>query len=243
MHRSHALLAAAERVAVRTMTLAAGLTVALAAAPLVSPSGRSLAAQRATTAADAGRWLGALAHDSLQGRLTGTSGAQKAARLIADRMQRIGLEPLGDDGFLQRVPIFMAPPRQQGGRERPALAASFAVRDTMPVESHRAAANVVGLLRGSDPALRDEYVIVGAHYDHLGMNGARALDGDSIFNGADDDASGVVAMLETARQLSESGAPKRSVIFVAFVGEENGTTGTNWFSNIIKRFTPVAIFN
>ncbi|MCE9603003.1 MAG: M20/M25/M40 family metallo-hydrolase [Gemmatimonadetes bacterium] len=211
----------------RTSRLA--LCATIAAALLVAPSGVALSAQRATTAADAGRWLSALADDSLQGRLTGSAGAQKAARMIAERMQRLRLEPLGDDGFLQRVPVFMAPPRQQGGAERPALGASFAALDTLPAEKRRSAANVVGLLRGSDPALRDEYVIVGAHYDHLGVNGARAVDGDSIFNGADDDASGVVAMLETARQLSEGRAPKRSVIFVAFIGEENGMTGTTWF--------------
>lgn len=220
------------------MALAAALA---AAAPLSSPLAAQradpgtargavqVAAPRATTAADAGRWLGALAHDSLQGRLTGTPGAQKAARLIADRMRQLGLEPLGDDGFHQRVPIFMAPPRQQGGAERPALAGSFAALDTIAADRRRPASNVVGLLRGSDPVLRDEYVIVGAHYDHVGVSGARAVEGDSIFNGADDDASGVVAMLETARQLREGRAPKRSVIFVAFIGEENGMTGTNWF--------------
>ncbi len=209
MHRSRSLLA----------------TMVLAAAPLWSP----LEAQRATTAVEAGRWLGALSHDSLQGRLTGSIGAQKAARIIAQRMEQLGLEPLGDDGFQQRVPIFMAPPRQQGGAERPALAGSFAALDTIAADRRRPASNVVGLLRGSDPMLRDEYVIVGAHYDHVGVSGARAVDGDSIFNGADDDASGVVAMLETARQLREERAPKRSVIFVAFIGEENGMTGTNWF--------------
>ena len=209
----------------RALVLMLGVT----ATPLVAPSLATLSAQRATTAADAGRWLAALSDDSLQGRLTGSEGAQKAARMIADRMQRLGLEPLGDEGFLQRVPIFMAPPRQQGGSERLALGASFAALDTMPAERRRRAANVVGLLRGSDPALRDEYVILGAHYDHIGVSGADAVDGDSIFNGADDDASGVVAMLETARQLSEGRAPKRSVIFVAFIGEENGMTGTNWF--------------
>lgn len=91
------------------------------------------------------------------------------------------------------------------------------------------ARNVVALLPGSDPALRDEYVIVGAHYDHVGVNAARAVNGDSIFNGADDDASGVVAVLEAARQLAEGGAPRRSVIFVTFTGEENGMTGTQWY--------------
>lgn len=174
-----------------------------------------------TTPESARQLLSVLAHDSLQGRLSGTESAMSAARFIAGEMERIGLEPLGDDGFLQRVPLI-------AGARRPALAASFAALDTVPADRRPPAANVVGLLRGSDAALRDEYVIVGAHYDHVGMNAERAVDGDSIFNGADDDASGVVAMLETARQLAAD-APSRSVIFVAFTGEEGGMTGTRWY--------------
>lgn len=169
-----------------------------------------------------------LAHDSLGGRYTGSDGAMKAAVIISAQMARLGLEPLGDDGFLQRVPIYAAA-ATAGRLERPMLAASFAARDSMPRAMHRPAANVVGMLRGRDSVLRDEFVIVGAHYDHVGTNGAAAVAGDSIFNGADDDASGVVAILEAARQLTEGGVPRRSVIFVAFTGEENGMTGTRWF--------------
>jgi hypothetical protein len=188
-----------------------------------------VAAQRATRPDDARRLIAAISDDSLQGRYTGSAGAMKAARIIAGAMRAAGLEPAGDDGFFQRVPIFAVPSPRPGGLERPQLAADFAARDTIPRERHREAVNVVGILRGSDPALREEFVIVGAHYDHVGMNGAAAVNGDSIWNGADDDASGVVAMLETARQLREGGAPKRSVIFVAFTGEENGMTGTRWY--------------
>ena len=198
------------------------LTVAAcAAAPLPS--------QRPTTPDEARQLLSQLAHDSLQGRYTGSVGAMKAARIIAAQMQRVGLEAVGDDGFFQRVPIYAVPPARAGALESPRLAASFAALDTFPAAQRRTAVNVVGLLRGSDPLLREEYVIVGAHYDHVGMNGARAVNGDSIFNGADDDASGVVAMLESARQLKEGGAPRRSVIFVAFIGEENGMSGTRWY--------------
>lgn len=181
-----------------------------------------------TTPERARALLGTLAHDSLQGRFTGTAAAMKAARIIETEMARLGLEQLGDDGFLQMVPLHAAAPAQPGRPARPALAASFAARDSVPREAHLVAANVVGLLRGSDSALRDEYVIVGAHYDHVGMR-ATSAGGDSIFNGADDDASGVVAVLEVARQLAEGGAPRRSVIFVAFTGEENGMTGTRWY--------------
>jgi hypothetical protein len=209
---------------------ARALFVALVlSAPVLALVPAPVAAQRATTPADAGRLIGALSHDSLGGRLTATPGAEKAARYIVGEMQRVGLTPAGDDGFLQRVPMAMLPGRQPGSAMRPALAPSFAALDTLPAERRRTSANVVGMIRGSDPVLRDEVVIVGAHYDHIGVNSARAVDGDSIFNGADDDASGVAAMLEAARQMKEGPAPKRTVLFVAFVGEENGMTGTRWF--------------
>ena len=201
----------------------------LAPLALLALGGTLLSAQRATTPAEAGRLISLIADDSLGGRYTGSPGAAKAARIIADQMARVGLEPMGDDGFLQLIPLYAVPSTRPGGLESPRLAADFAVLDTIPAAQRRPAANVVGMLRGSDPALRDEYIIVGAHYDHLGTNGARAVGGDSIFNGADDDASGVIAMLESARQLKEGGAPKRSVIFVAFIGEENGGSGTRWY--------------
>jgi hypothetical protein len=86
--------------------------------------------------------------------------------------------------------------------------------------------NVLGLLRGTDPALRDEYILVDAHYDHLGMRSGTG--GDSIFNGADDDASGTVAVLEIARSLAKV-PPRRSVLFVTTTGEEVGLIGTNYF--------------
>jgi hypothetical protein len=220
----------------RTASLATLTTITLATALTPTTSAARLGAQaatpataRATSADDAHRLVSWIADDSLMGRFTGTEGAMKAARIIAGQMQRVGLEPLGDDGFFQRVPIFMAAGPRPGLPARPQLAADFAALDTIPAEHHRPAVNVVGMLRGTDPQLRDEYVIVGAHYDHVGVNAARAVDGDSIFNGADDDASGVVAVLEAARQLVEGGAPRRSVIFVTFTGEENGMTGTHWF--------------
>jgi len=82
------------------------------------------------------------------------------------------------------------------------------------------AGNVVGLLAGSDPALRGEHVVVAAHYDHLGAFG------DVVFPGADDNASGVAALLEIARALAEGQRPRRSVVFVAFDAEERGLLGS-----------------
>lgn len=88
--------------------------------------------------------------------------------------------------------------------------------------------NVVGTIRGSDPKLNDEYIVVGAHYDHLGRGGTGSLAArpGEIHYGADDNASGTAALLELARMLSERRhSLRRSVVFVAFGGEEEGLLG------------------
>ncbi|MCG3160179.1 MAG: hypothetical protein JMDDDDMK_01215 [Acidobacteria bacterium] len=90
--------------------------------------------------------------------------------------------------------------------------------------------NVVGIIEGSDPVLKNEYVAVGAHYDHVGMR--QSGDGDRIFNGADDDGSGTVATLAIAEALAKSAQrPKRSVIFVWHAGEEKGLWGSEYFTD------------
>jgi hypothetical protein len=97
------------------------------------------------------------------------------------------------------------------------------------VLSTESAPNVVGLWEGSDPELRDEYVIVSAHMDHIGAG--PAMDGDSINNGADDDASGTAAILEMAEAFVDLGqAPRRSIIFLAVSGEEQGLWGSDYFT-------------
>ena len=89
--------------------------------------------------------------------------------------------------------------------------------------------NVAGILRGADPKLRDEYVVLSAHLDHLGIGGA--VNGDSLYNGAMDNASGVAAVLEVAASLGESGARlARSILFVAVTGEEKGLLGSSYFA-------------
>jgi len=87
--------------------------------------------------------------------------------------------------------------------------------------------NVIGYLGASDPALKDEVVVIGAHYDALGIR--PAVNGDSIVNGADDDASGVTAVLEIARALARGPAPKRTIVFLLTTGEEQGILGTRWY--------------
>ena len=89
--------------------------------------------------------------------------------------------------------------------------------------------NIVGVLPGSDPGLRNEYVILSAHLDHLGIGAP--VNGDSIYNGAMDDASGDASLIEIARAIKNSGAkPKRSILFLSVTGEEKGELGSQYFA-------------
>ncbi len=100
-------------------------------------------------------------------------------------------------------------------------------------------ANVVAILPGSDPLLRDEFVVLSAHYDHVGIG--RPVDGDSIYNGADDNGSGTVALLEVAHALSQlEEGPRRSVAFVHVSGEEKGLLGAQWFVDNPPAAIPLA---
>ena len=164
--------------------------------------------------------LSVLAADSMEGRGTGTPGSARAARYIVGQLRRFGVEPAGDSAYFQRVPLV------RGGRRGMRLAGGAGDLDTVPAERRFSDVNIIGMVRGSDPALRDEVVVVGSHYDHMGIG--KAVGGDSIYNGADDDASGTVAVLEVARALAKS-PPKRSVLFVVTTAEEAGMIGTQWF--------------
>jgi Zn-dependent M28 family amino/carboxypeptidase len=97
--------------------------------------------------------------------------------------------------------------------------------DAQAVESD----NVIGILRGTDPALRDQFVVVSAHLDHLGT--AEGTSGDSIYNGAMDNASGIATLIETAAALAGRDGLKRSVIFAAVTAEEKGLLGSRYFAN------------
>jgi hypothetical protein len=97
------------------------------------------------------------------------------------------------------------------------------------------AANVVGIVNGFDPALKNEFIVIGAHYDHLGRGGEGSLaprEGD-IHHGADDNASGTAGLLELARMFASSHMPRpqRTLIFIAFSGEEEGLLGSNYYVN------------
>ena len=123
------------------------------------------------------------------------------------------LESLGGPGPLPRFSI--------GAR----LRAHVAVR-----RSRTRCSNVVGLLRGSDPALREEYVVASAHLDHVGIG--EPINGDRVYSGAMDNASGVASLIEIARSLQRSGRrPKRSLVFLAVTGEEKGLLGSEYFAH------------
>jgi Peptidase family M28 len=201
---------------VRVVRLAAGcvLLAACGSAPAPSSGTESLVA-----ADDVREIVGVLAADSLQGRRTGTPGSARASRFLAERMQRYGLEPAGDSGYFQRVTYEVG---QGPEGETLRLAHPDSADSAQRVVDY----NLVGLIRGTDPALRSEAVVLGAHFDHVGVG--KPVEGDSIYNGADDDASGVATVLAAARALAKD-PPKRTVVVLLTSGEEFGVLGTQWY--------------
>jgi hypothetical protein len=160
-----------------------------------------------------------LSDDALQGRLAGSPGERCAGDFIAARFKALGLKAAGDSGtYFQSFSLASVTPHAPTGTGR----------------------NVVAILPGADSRLRDEYIIIGAHYDHLGMGefGSTSTDGPAIHNGADDNASGVAALLEAAARLKVAPRPARSIVFIAFTGEEEGLLGSAYYANnaeLIKR--------
>lgn len=176
------------------------------------------------------REMNILAADSMEGRMTGSRGQERAAKWIEAQYKAAGLTPAGDSGtFRQHIPLRAA----QGigavasSRVRPAPVTSWAAWDSVPITQRLRSANIAGMIRGSDPTLRNEVVLVTAHYDHIGIGAP--VNGDSINNGADDDASGNVALIEMAKALAKGPRPKRTILFMAITGEEVGGFGTRWY--------------
>jgi Zn-dependent M28 family amino/carboxypeptidase len=148
-----------------------------------------------------------LASDAMQGRGSGSHDELLAAVYLASQLRQIGIEPAGDNGgYIQDVSgefnFYREGKKQWNTR------------------------NVIGMLQGSDTKLKDEAILLTAHMDHLGMRAG--MSGDNIFNGADDDASGCVAVLQLARALARK-HPKRTVLFVFFGSEETGGQGNQYF--------------
>ncbi len=150
-----------------------------------------------------------LAAPQMAGRGLGSSELDRAADYIADQFRSAGLQPGGEDGSYFQT--WRA--RVEG------LGDSVAAR------------NVIGILAGARPQHRGESVVVGAHYDHLGRGWPDVRRGNEgkVHPGADDNASGVAVMLELARALGGSWRPERSVVFVAFTGEEADKLGSRYY--------------
>ena len=192
------------------------LLLLLAAPPLAQEPGALDAAARAITADRLKAHLAVLAADDYEGRNAGYPGNDKASEYIAAHFAKIGLRPAGE----------------KDGKGAPTWFQPFTV-------AKRPTRNVLALAEGSDPALKSEFVILGAHFDHVGMEGQtsfgrlpgpRADKDDKIWNGADDNGSGTVTVLEIARAFMEGKLKtKRSILFIAFSGEEWGLIGSRHY--------------
>jgi hypothetical protein len=157
-----------------------------------------------------------LAADAREGRGIGTSGLEEAGDYVARFFQSAGLQPAGDDGSYF-----------QGWTEPNGPAGK-------PVNLR----NVVAVLPGKRAKWRRQSVVLGAHYDHLGRGwpDVRTAERGKIHNGADDNASGVAVLLELATLLGRELEPDRSIVFVAFSGEEWGRKGSRYYVKAMKRW-------
>jgi Zn-dependent M28 family amino/carboxypeptidase len=174
--------------------------LALPPAAKDGPDPVDLAMVEQIRAGDLRRDLEYLASDELEGRATPSPGQEKAATFLEKRFEELRLEPGGAKGTYGQ-PVELS----RSGAER--------VR------------NVVGILRGTDPEAGA--LVLSAHYDHIGVGKKPNANGDRICNGADDDASGTVAVLAIARAYAaRRSAPRRTVIFALFTAEEIGGLGS-----------------
>lgn len=145
-----------------------------------------------------------LASDVLQGRGSGTRDELIAATYLASELSQLGLKPGGDNGgFIQNIAV------------------DFESHSGTKLSHTR---NVIAILPGQDLLRKDQVVLLSAHMDHFGIGKH-----DKVYPGADDDASGCVAVLELARALVQSGSAKRTVLFVFFGSEETGGQGSDYF--------------
>ena len=162
-----------------------------------------------------------LASDELQGREAGFHGSRVTSEYIVSLLQWMGVSPLADSYFQP----FDAYRKERQKKGRLEVHPDSIAKLKQEVHQKLTMRNVLGMIPGKNTK---EYVIVGAHFDHLGID--PVLDGDQIYNGADDNASGVSAVLQIARAFLASGQqPERNVIFAFWDGEEKGLLGSKYF--------------
>ena len=162
-----------------------------------------------------------LASDELQGREAGFHGSRVTSEYIVSLLQWMGVSPLADSYFQP----FDAYRKERQKKGRLEVHPDSIAKLKQEVHQKLSMRTVLGMIPGKNTK---EYVIVGAHFDHLGID--PVLDGDQIYNGADDNASGVSAVLQIARAFLASGQqPERNVIFAFWDGEEKGLLGSKYF--------------
>ena len=162
-----------------------------------------------------------LASDELQGREAGFHGSRVTSEYIVSLLQWMGVSPLADSYFQP----FDAYRKERQKKGRLEVHPDSIAKLKQEVHQKLTMRNVLGMIPGKNTK---EYVIVGAHFDHLGID--PVLDGDQIYNGADDNASGVSAVLQISRAFLASGQqPERNVIFAFWDGEEKGLLGSKYF--------------
>lgn len=149
-----------------------------------------------------------MANDARQGRRAGTTAEDEVGIWLIQRYQQLGLQPFRSIGLHEYADV-------------------FEIKSKRKSDKIHLGKNIIGVLQGAERL--DEYIVVSAHYDHLGLRG------DRIYNGADDNASGVAAMLELARIMSNASTrPKKSIVFIAFSAEEQNLQGSRNFCNHVS---------
>ena len=143
-----------------------------------------------------------LASDELEGRATGTAGIEKAAVFIENYLKKNGIKPYFET-----------------------------YRDTFNL-GDIIGYNIVGMIEGNDPKLKNEFIILGGHYDHIGVG--KEINGDSIANGANDDASGTIAAMEFGKYFAKSKTNKRSILITLYAAEEMGLKGSGHLAERLK---------
>ncbi len=166
-------------------------------------------------------YIGFLASDELEGREAGFQGGRIAGEYIVSNLKTMGISPLNESYYQP----FEAYNKERQKRGRFQVHPDSIAQLKQGVHQKLSMRNILGKIEGKNP---NEYVIIGAHYDHLGFD--PMLDGDQIYNGADDNASGVSAVLQVAKAFLASGQqPERTVIFAFWDGEEKGLLGSEYF--------------
>tara|TARA_Y100000385_G_scaffold136626_1_gene141956 strand:+ start:937 stop:1977 length:1041 start_codon:yes stop_codon:yes gene_type:complete len=173
------------------------------------------------TVADLQKYISVLASDSLEGRETGKPGQKMAANYIANFFKQIGIPPYKYNSYFQNFKVKTV---KRYGRWKWDKNGVF---EKMLNNNYIKGDNIIGFIEGSD--LKDEIVVITAHYDHLGIKDSL------IYNGADDNGSGTVAIMEIAQAFmlakKEGYGPRRSVLIMPVSGEEKGLLGSKYYTD------------